>query len=130
MKLTIKNPCILRYRDSYKPCYHSALLHPHRCNLIRCLTAPRDITVAPGKAYTAKAFSPQLTKGIRRFMRYCFAPNNSSLKRPKTVTGFRSNALIYDNIFYRKNSCLSSLNIIFFKPVSCESYSLTVACFA
>ena len=27
---------------------------------------PRKITVAPGKAYTAEAFSPQLTEGIHR----------------------------------------------------------------
>ena len=40
-----------------------------------------EITVATGKAYTAQAFSPQLTEGIRRTVHYCLTPTGSSLKR-------------------------------------------------
>ena len=61
----------------------------------------RDITVAPGKAYPALAFSPQLTEGIHRLCRYCLTPSGSSLKRKLTGTDFRSNALFqYMHILY------------------------------
>ena len=87
-----KKPYAIKSTGRPKTWYHTVSPTPRGISLIGCQHTLGDITVAPGKAYSQNALSPQLAKWIHRTRNYCLAPNDSSLQVRKTATIFRSNA--------------------------------------
>ena len=68
------------------------------------ITAPHDVTVAPGKAYTTRTvFSPQLTEGIHRISVTVLHRPTALCTHRTTDTGFRSNAFSVRTLFIVSN---------------------------